>query len=67
MTLSAENFHQLYIPPGCAHGFCVLSEVAEVQYKCAELYDPSDEVGSPMTIPTTGDLVAGDDAGAVGA
>jgi dTDP-4-dehydrorhamnose 3,5-epimerase len=43
-TLSGDNFLQLYIPPGCAHGFCVLSETAHVQYKCTELYDPSDEV-----------------------
>ncbi len=44
-TLSADNFHQLYIPPGCAHGFCVLSDHAQVQYKCTTLYAPSDEVG----------------------
>lgn len=44
-TLSAENFRQLYVPPGCAHGFCVLSEKAQVQYKCTALYDPSDEIG----------------------
>ena len=44
-VLSAENFRQLYIPPGCAHGFCVLSSVAQVQYKCTELYDPLDEIG----------------------
>jgi len=50
-TLSAENFHQLYVPPGCAHGFCVLSDVAEVQYKCTELYDPSDEVGLAYNDP----------------
>ncbi|HTM04520.1 MAG TPA: dTDP-4-dehydrorhamnose 3,5-epimerase [Vicinamibacterales bacterium] len=45
VMLSANNFHQLYIPPGCAHGFCVLSNVAEVEYKCTEFYDPADEVG----------------------
>lgn len=50
-TLSAENFHQLYVPPGCAHGFCVLSDVAEVQYKCTELYDPDDEVGIAYNDP----------------
>ncbi len=44
-TLSAENFKQFYVPAGCAHGFCVLSETAQVQYKCTELYDPADEVG----------------------
>jgi dTDP-4-dehydrorhamnose 3,5-epimerase len=44
-TLSATNFKQLYVPPGCAHGFCVLSETAQVQYKCTELYDPEDEIG----------------------
>jgi len=50
-TLSADNFHQLYVPPGCAHGFCVLSDVAEVQYKCTEFYDPSDEVGVAYNDP----------------
>lgn len=44
-TLSAENFRQIYIPPGFAHGFCVLSDTAEVEYKCTDFYDPSDEVG----------------------
>src|SRR4051794_39082073 len=37
--LSAESFRQLYVPPGCAHGFCVLSDRAQVQYKCTEVYD----------------------------
>ena len=44
-ALSASNFKQLYVPPGCAHGFCVLSPTAQVEYKCTELYDPSDELG----------------------
>lgn len=43
--LSAGRFNQMYVPPGCAHGFCVLSEHALVQYKCTELYDPGDEIG----------------------
>jgi dTDP-4-dehydrorhamnose 3,5-epimerase len=50
--LSADNFRQLYIPPGCAHGFCVLSETAEVQYKCTQLYSPADEVGIAWNDPT---------------
>lgn len=44
VTLSADNFRQLYVPPGFAHGFCVTSEIAELQYKCTEVYDPSDEI-----------------------
>ena len=43
--LSAENFRQIFIPPGFAHGFCVLSETAEVEYKCTDLYDRADEIG----------------------
>jgi dTDP-4-dehydrorhamnose 3,5-epimerase len=39
--LSAENFHQLYVPPGLLHGFCVLSAVAQVEYKCTTVYDPA--------------------------
>jgi len=43
VTLSAENFHQLYVPPGFMHGFCVLSSVAQVEYKCTDFYTPNDE------------------------
>jgi dTDP-4-dehydrorhamnose 3,5-epimerase len=43
-ALSAESFRQLYVPPGYAHGFCVVSESAQVEYKCTELYDPTDEI-----------------------
>ena len=45
VVLSSENFRQLYVPPGFAHGFCVLSESAQVEYKCTDLYDGSDELG----------------------
>ena len=44
MTISGEDFRQLWIPPGFAHGFCVLSEVAHVEYKCTEPYDAADEI-----------------------
>lgn len=43
-TLSAANFHQLWVPPGFAHGFCVLGDAAEVEYKCTALYDRDDEL-----------------------
>ena len=42
--LSAENFQQLWIPPGFAHGFCVTSDVAEFEYKCTDFYVPSAEI-----------------------
>ncbi len=44
VVLSGDNFRQLYIPPGFAHGFCVLSATVHVEYKCTELYDPADEI-----------------------
>lgn len=44
VVLSADNFRQLWIPPGFAHGFCVLSEQAQVEYKCTTLYDRNDEI-----------------------
>lgn len=42
--LSAAAFTQCYVPPGFAHGFCVLSEQADVEYKCTALYDPESEL-----------------------
>lgn len=45
VVLSADNFRQCYIPTGFAHGFCVLSSTAEVEYKCSDVYDAADEFG----------------------
>ena len=45
IELSDSNHLQLWVPPGYAHGFCVLSETADFQYKCTEYYDPADEEG----------------------
>ena len=43
MELSEENHTQLWIPPGFAHGFCVLSDTADFLYKCSEYYHPETE------------------------
>ena len=43
--LSSKNRRQLYIPPGFAHGFCVVSDQASFVYKCTALYSPTDEHG----------------------
>ncbi|MDE2292553.1 MAG: dTDP-4-dehydrorhamnose 3,5-epimerase [Elusimicrobia bacterium] len=53
-VLSAENFRQLYIPPGFAHGFSVLSESAQFAYKCTDFYDPADEIGVLWNDPALG-------------
>jgi dTDP-4-dehydrorhamnose 3,5-epimerase len=44
VLLTAENFKQIYIPPGFAHGFCVLSDGADVEYKCTDVYTPGDDI-----------------------
>ena len=54
VTLSDENHRQLWIPPGYAHGFVVLSEVADFEYKCTELYHPKDEIGLIWNDPEVG-------------
>lgn len=52
--LSEENFRMLYVPPGCAHGFCVLSETADFLYKCTDYYNPGDEQGIAWDDPAVG-------------
>ena len=44
-VLSGSNRRQMYIPEGFAHGFLVLSETAEILYKCSDLYVPKEERG----------------------
>jgi len=51
VELSEENHRQLWIPPGYAHGFCVLSEVADFQYKCTALYHPESDAGIAWNDP----------------
>jgi dTDP-4-dehydrorhamnose 3,5-epimerase len=53
-VLSAENFRQLYVPPGFVHGFCVLSETAQVEYKCTDYYAPGDELSVVWDDPEIG-------------
>ena len=45
VTLTGEKCNQLWIPPGFAHGFYVLSEIAHFEYKCTDYYHPKDEAG----------------------
>ena len=52
--LSADNHRQLYIPPGFAHGFCVLSETVHFCYKCTDFYAAGDEYGVRWNDPKLG-------------
>jgi dTDP-4-dehydrorhamnose 3,5-epimerase len=54
IELSGENSRQLFIPPGFAHGFFVLSETADFVYKCTDFYSPSDEYGIIWNDPDLG-------------
>jgi dTDP-4-dehydrorhamnose 3,5-epimerase len=45
VDLTETNHRQLYIPPGYAHGFCVVSDQADLFYKCTDVYRPGDEQG----------------------
>ncbi len=53
-VLSEENRCQLFIPAGFAHGFCVLSDAADVAYKCSDYYDPASERGVRWSDPRIG-------------
>ena len=54
VVLSAENKRQFFIPRGFAHGFLVLSDVAEFCYKCDDVYHPNDEGGLMFNDPAIG-------------
>ncbi len=54
VTLSEENFRQLYVPPGFAHGFCALSARVDFLYKCTDYYRPDDERGVIWNDPDIG-------------
>lgn len=54
LELSEANHLQLYIPPGYAHGFCVVTDSADFHYKCTDYYDPADEGGILWDDPDLG-------------
>jgi len=54
VRLSVENHLQIYIPPGFAHGFCVLSDRADVVYKCTDFYYAEDDLGVLWSDPDIG-------------
>ena len=54
VILSEENKKQLFIPKGFAHGFLVLSDIAEFAYKCSDFYHPEDEGGLIWNDPDIG-------------
>lgn len=54
MVLDDVTHRQMYIPPGFAHGFCVLSETADFVYKCTDYYHPASEAGIRYDDPALG-------------
>ena len=54
VTLSAENKHQFWVPPGFAHGFCVVSEMALFCYKCTDFYNSEAEFTVQWNDPALG-------------
>lgn len=72
LELSQENKKQLWVPPGFAHGFCVLSESADFVYKCTALYAPEaegavrwDDPALGISWPTRAPLISPKDARAL--
>ncbi len=49
--MHGDDFRWIYVPHGFAHGFLVLSDAAEVEYKCSDVYDPGGEAGLPWDDP----------------
>jgi dTDP-4-dehydrorhamnose 3,5-epimerase len=52
--LDDENHHQIYVPEGFAHGYCVLSERADFTYQCSDIYHPQSEGGIAWNDPNIG-------------
>ena len=52
VMLTAEGQEQLWVPPGCAHGFYVVSESADFVYKCTDYYHPESEIALAWDDPT---------------
>lgn len=51
VVLNEDNKRQFWVPPGFAHGFVVMSEVADFEYKCTDYYDPADEAAIAWNDP----------------
>jgi dTDP-4-dehydrorhamnose 3,5-epimerase len=54
IRMTASDFRDVFIPEGFAHGFCVLSDWADVLYKCTDFYDPGGESGLMWNDPAMG-------------
>ena len=54
VELTEENHLQFYVPPGYAHGFCVLTDTVDFVYKCTDYYHPEDEGGLAWDCPEVG-------------
>jgi len=54
IELDDENYRQIWVPRGFAHGFAVLSDSADLLYKCDDFYRPTDEIAVRWNDPTIG-------------